>query len=84
MENKKKLINQIVYRSTHRGSKELDILLGKFVKKYIKTFDENELIELDKILEYEDEVLYKCYFDKDNNKTYVNNKIMKMLKEFKI
>ena len=27
---------QIVYRSTHRGFKEMDLLLGKFVKKYIK------------------------------------------------
>ena len=84
MKNKKKLINQIVYRSTHRGSKELDILLGTFVKKYIKTFDENELIELDKILLYEDEVLYQWYFDKNNNKPIKNNKIMKMLKEFKL
>ena len=84
MKNKKNLINQIIYRSTHRGTKEMDILLGNFVKKYINKFNDNELSDLDKILNYDDEILYQCYFDKNNNKLIKNNKIMKMLKEFKL
>ena len=84
MKNKKKLINQIIYRSTHRGTKEMDIPLGGFIKKYINKLDDNELVELDKILNYEDEVLYKLYFNKDNNKSNGDSKIIKMLKEFKI
>tara|TARA_Y100000590_G_C15326054_1_gene865830 strand:- start:43 stop:297 length:255 start_codon:yes stop_codon:yes gene_type:complete len=84
MENKKNLINQIIYRSTHRGSKEMDILLGNFVKKNIDKFDNNDLLDLDKILNYDDELLSKFYFDKTDNKLIVNNKIMRMLKSFKI
>ena len=84
MKNKKNLINQIIYRSTHRGSKEMDILLGDFVKKNIDKFNDNELSDLVKIVNYEDEVLYKFYFDKKDNKSILNNKIMKMLKEFKL
>jgi len=85
MKNKKKLINQIIYRSTHRGTKEMDILLGAFVKRYINKFDDDELIELDKILNYEDEVLYKLYFNKsDDKKANDDSKCIKMLKEFKI
>ena len=84
MKNKKNLINQIIYRSTHRGTKEMDILLGNFVEKYINKFNVNELSDLDKILNYDDEVLQKWYFDKNNNITIKNNKIMKMLKEFKL
>ena len=84
MENKKNLINQIIYRSTHRGSKEVDILLGGFVKRNIDKFDYNELLDLDKILNYDDEILYKFYFDKSANKLIVNNKITKMLKKFKL
>ena len=83
MKNKKNLINQIIYRSTHRGSKEMDILLGGFVKRNIDKFDYNELLDLDKILNYDDEVLYKFYFDKGTNKLIANNKIIKMLKKFK-
>ena len=84
MKNKKNLINRIIYRSTHRGSKEMDIILGSFVKKNIDKFDDNELLDLDKILNYEDEILYKFYIDKSVNKLIVNNKIMKMLKKFKL
>ena len=53
-------------------------------KKNINKFDDNELSDLDKILNYEDEILYKFYFDKSVNKLIVNNKIMKMLKKFKL
>jgi len=84
MENKKNLINQIIYRSTHRGSKEMDILLGNFVKKNIDKFNENELLDLNKILNYDDEFLHNFYFDKNTHKQTLDNKIMKMLKEFKI
>ena len=37
MKNKKDLKNQILYRSMHRGTKEMDIILGNFVKKYIRS-----------------------------------------------
>ena len=50
MENKKKLLNRILYRSTHRGTKEMDILLGGFVKRYINIFNDNDLFDLDKLL----------------------------------
>ncbi len=84
MKNKKNLVNQIIYRSTHRGTKEMDILLGNFVKKYINKFNDNELLDLDKILNFDDEVLYQWYFDKNNNELIQNNKVTKMLKEFKL
>jgi len=83
MKNKKNLINQIIYRSSHRGTKEMDIILANFVNKYINVFNANELVELNKILNYEDEILYKCYFDKSNTKSFEKNKIIRMLKEFK-
>ena len=35
MTNKEILRKQIIYRSMHRGSKEMDLLLGYFVKKNI-------------------------------------------------
>ena len=51
MTNKKILKKQIIYRSTHRGSKEMDLLLGNFVKKYVDEFDikiENDKEDPDK------------------------------------
>ena len=41
---------KIIYRAEYRGIKEMDILLSNFVKKYIDTFNYNELIDLHDIL----------------------------------
>tara|TARA_Y100000815_G_C13116386_1_gene415138 strand:+ start:435 stop:689 length:255 start_codon:yes stop_codon:yes gene_type:complete len=83
MKNKKNLIKQIIYRSSHRGSKEMDLLLGNFVKKYINVFDDKDLSDLYELLSIEDEIIYKWYFKKENNLIIINNKITKMLKEYK-
>jgi len=84
MENKKKIVNQILYRSTHRGTKEMDILLGNFVKKYINTFNHKDLYDLNNILNCEDLILYNWYFNSINHELIPDNKISKMLKSFKL
>ena len=84
MTNKEILKKQIIYRSMHRGTKEMDLLLGNFVKKYIDKFDTEELRDLDKLLFIEDEVIYKWYFENNLNDIIPNTKISKMLKNFKL
>ena len=41
--NTEDLKKKIIYRSTYRGNKEMDALLGSFTKKYINTFNDKEL-----------------------------------------
>ena len=78
------LKKKILYRSNHRGSKELDLLLSNFVRKYIDTFNESELKELDSLLNVDDEVLYKWYLNLETKTLVPKNKITKKLKEFKL
>ena len=78
------LRKQIIYRSTHRGSKEMDLLLGNFVEKYIDCFDEFDLKYLNEIMGMEDEVIYRWYFKKKKIEPMSNNKVTKMLKDFKL
>ena len=84
MENKKEKINKILYRSSHRGTKEMDILLGNFVKKYIDTFNYKELGDLSELLNCEDSILYNWYFNNVNHELIPVSKIAEMLKNFKI
>ena len=84
MTNKEILKKQIIYRSTHRGSKEMDILLGNFVKKHIDNFNDDELKDVEQILFIEDEILYRWYFHKNNYELFPINKVSQMLKEFKL
>ena len=84
MTNKETLKKQFIYRATHRGTKEMDILLGNFVKKYIEEFNDNELQDLEKLLSIEDEIIYNWYFKKNFNNNISNTKVTLMLKNFKL
>ena len=57
--NKEELKNKIVYRASYRGSKEMDILMSKFVKSIINDLNNKELEELDYLVNLDDESIYK-------------------------
>ena len=84
MTNKEILKKQIIYRSTHRGTKEMDLLLGNFVKKNINIFSDSELKDLENLMIIEDEILQKWYFEENDNELIPINKVSQMLKKFKI
>ena len=75
---------KIKYRSQYRGIKEMDLLLGSFVKKYIDKFSDIELNHLEKLLFIEDEVIYKWYFQKNSDYAIPKTKVSVMLKNFKL
>ena len=79
-----KLKKKILYRSMHRGTKEMDIILSNFVKKNINSFDKNELYELDFLLNIDDEVLYKWYLNQEVSTLIPINNITKKLKKFRL
>ena len=41
---------KLLYRASYRGTKEMDILLTNFVKKFINIFNTDQLYELEKFL----------------------------------
>ena len=60
MINIDELKKKIIYRSNYRGTKEMDKLLGAFTKKYLDQLngeDLNQLIQLDKFINLDDEIL---------------------------
>ena len=78
------LKKKILYRSQHRGTKEMDLLLNAFVKKYIDTFDNNEIKLLDFLLNIDDEILYKWYLGQNINIQVPINTVTLKLKNFKL
>tara|TARA_B100000029_G_scaffold15809_1_gene16368 strand:- start:1113 stop:1367 length:255 start_codon:yes stop_codon:yes gene_type:complete len=55
--NKEDLKNKIIYRATYRGTKEMDILILNFVNSVIDDLENHQLIELDKLINFDDESL---------------------------
>ncbi len=78
------LKKKIKYRSEYRGIKEMDLLLSKFVNKYINTLNYEELLNLYEILKIDDDIIFKWYSNLIDENTLPKNKISKLLKEFKI
>ena len=78
--NKQNLINKIIYRSQYRGTKEMDIFVSSFVKSIIDTLSFDDLVDLDKLINMNDEDIIKI---SKNEMTFKNNKILKLLIDFK-
>ena len=70
------LKKKIIYRSSYRGTKEMDKLLGSFTKKYIEILSLKDLIDLEKLLDIDDGNLYNYYnslsCDFKFNENYIN------------
>ena len=77
------LKKKIIYRSNYRGTKEMDKLLGKFVKKYINDLQEKDLIDLDKFLNIDDTNLYNFYNGFKTDFEIKKNNISLLFKSFK-
>ena len=77
------LKKKIIYRSNYRGTKEMDKLLGKFVKKYINDLQKEDLIDLDKFLNIDDTNLYNFYNGFDTEFEIEENNISLLFKNFK-
>jgi len=84
MNNSETLKKKIIFRSKHRGTKEMDLLLSSFVNKYIDIFNDEELKDLANLLSNDDDILYKCYFRKDENSLISSNFIIKKFQNFKL
>ena len=78
--NKQNLINKIIYRSQYRGTKEMDIFVSSFVKSIIDTLSFDDLVDLDKLINMNDEDIIKI---SKNELIFKNHKILKLLIDFK-
>ena len=77
------LKKKIIYRSTYRGTKELDKLLSSFTRSVINELNDEELIDLSSLLELDDENLYKFNQGLSTTTTIKDNKVSKLFRDFK-
>jgi len=76
------LKKKIIYRSSYRGTKEMDILLSSFVKDVINHLDNDELENLFNLLNIDDDNLYKFKQGIKTEAQINENRISKMFKDF--
>ena len=77
------LKKKIIYRSNYRGTKEMDKLLGAFTNKYINELSNEDLTNLEKLLDIDDNNLYNFYKGHETDFKIEDNKINLLFKNFK-
>ena len=83
LDNTEFLKKKIIYKSSYRGIKELDIILRAFVKKYINSLSVNDLNDLLNFLDNNDDDLFKFKQGIENKKIKTNN-VSNLFKNFNI
>tara|TARA_R110001592_G_scaffold79054_5_gene236811 strand:- start:29638 stop:29922 length:285 start_codon:yes stop_codon:yes gene_type:complete len=62
IENKRR---RLIFRSGHRGTKEMDVILGTFAVQNVPNFNEDELTAYDLLLTNNDPDLYNWITEKE-------------------
>ena len=78
------LKKKIIYRSSYRGTKEMDVLIRSFVNEIIDNFGQEDLLKLLSFLEHNDENLYKLNKGIKTNIPIEENKITNLFKKYKL
>ena len=80
--NIEELKKKIIYRSSYRGSKEMDKILCSFVKDNIENLDIEELINLLNLVNLDDESLFKLKKGLNIQNNILSNKITDLFKKY--
>ena len=78
------LIKKLLYRSNHRGTKEMDLLIGGFANENLNKLNSDELKEFELLLNFTDKELSSWLIDNKKNIDLENFSISKKIKEFKL
>ena len=78
------LKNKIKYRSTYRGTKEMDLLLSSFVSKNIDSLSHEDLKKLDDFMNCSDESISNFYLNKNPISNFHDKKILDLFRRHKI
>ena len=77
IENLKK---RLIYRSQYRGTREMDKLIGSFVKSNIDNFNLKQLQELERFLSIDDDTLYRFYNNQLENLKDISKELIILYK----
>ena len=78
------LIKKLLYRSNHRGTKEMDLLIGGFANENLKKLTPIELKEFEILLNFTDKELSSWLVDNNKNIDLEKFTISNKIKEFKL
>ncbi|PJB71925.1 MAG: succinate dehydrogenase assembly factor 2, partial [Alphaproteobacteria bacterium CG_4_9_14_3_um_filter_47_13] len=73
-----------IFRSWHRGTREMDLILGSFADRNISGFSEGDLALYDEILGHSDPDLYNWITGKEQVPSNYSNEVMGQILKHKL
>jgi antitoxin CptB len=74
---------RLLFRSWHRGTREMDLLLGRFAERNLPTFSSRQIELYEALLEYSDGDLYDWMSGRDQPPAALDHDVMKLLMKLK-
>ena len=75
---------RLLFRSWHRGMREMDMLLGRFADLHVDTFSARQLALFEEILDHVDPEIYAWLSGREPVPSAMASDVMRMLKNFTI
>lgn len=83
MRNRSVFIKKLIYRSKYTGTRETDILLGKFAENYLYKLSDDNLLSYEKLLQSGDPRIWRLSIDVEKTKSDKEEYIINLIREYK-
>lgn len=70
--------NKLIFRAWHRGTREMDLLLGSFADAHVRGFNDAQLDEFEHLLSCQDPDLYDWLCQRGGPEGPDNNSVMQL------
>lgn len=71
-----------LYRATHRGFREADIVIGRFAAAHLAAMGDGELAEFEKLLEANDHLLYGWVLSREAPPAEFEGPVLEKMRDF--
>ena len=82
MRNRSVFIKKLIYRSKYTGTRETDILLGKFAENYLYKLSDDNLLSYEKLLQSGDPRIWRLSIDVEKTNSDKEEFIINLIKEY--
>tara|TARA_X000000368_G_scaffold398326_1_gene368270 strand:+ start:360 stop:617 length:258 start_codon:yes stop_codon:yes gene_type:complete len=82
LKNRSVFIKKLIYRSKYTGTRETDILLGKFAENYLYKLSDDNLLSYEKLLQSGDPRIWRLSINVEKTKSDKEEYIINLIKEY--
>jgi antitoxin CptB len=76
-------LKKLLYRASHRGFREADIIIGGFAESHLHRLSAAQLDEFERLIEQEDQYLYAWIIGREPTPEAFEGEVMELIRGFR-